>query len=163
MALSILMPHPVAVQNPAVIRAFAALPAAGAWDADPTVVACGGFWWCRFYFVYDAGAEAIDPSLEWYYEISPYSSEATVDMAEAEWVKNTVYVPDEIVAWRVTRSDVQQETFIFTPPSLGAETFIGPPIRLAGCIERIRVYCRERGDANNPGQCGILGVFYTEG
>jgi len=142
---------------------FAALPAAGAWDAAPVVAECGGFWWCRFYFVYDAAAQAADPSLEWYYEVSPYSAGATVGMAEAEWCHGTIYVPGDIVSWAETRSDVQQETMVFAPDTLDAETFVGPPIHLAGCVERVRVYCRERGDQGMPGSAGVLGVFYVEG
>lgn len=156
-------PHPLALQNPVEIRAFEPLPAAGAYDAAPTVIECGGFWWCRFYFVYDAGVGAVDPSLEWYYEVSPYSAGATVGMAQAEWVRNTLYVPGTLTPWATVVSDVQQETFVFAPDSLAAETFIGPPIHLAGCVERIRVYCRERGAIGMPGSCGVLGVFYVEG
>ncbi len=163
MGLGILNPHPVAVQNPAVMRAFAALPAAGAWDADPAVIECGGFWWCRFYFVYEAAELAVDPSLEWYYDASPYSAGATVDMAEAEWAHGALYVPGDLTPWSEVHSDVQQENIIFAPDTHDEETFIGPPIRLAGCVERIRIVCRERGDANNPGSCGVLGVFYVEG
>ena len=71
MALPIARPYPV-VANPATMRATAALPAAGAWDAAPTEVACAGYEWMRLYFTYTRGEQAEAGSVAYRYEISPY-------------------------------------------------------------------------------------------
>lgn len=162
MALSILSPHPVAVQNPIEMRAMAALPAAGAWDASPTVVACAGFWWCRLFFAYQRGEQASDGSLEWYWQVSPWSS-AHADAEAPEWHDGTIYMPGNVTPCQDVHSIVQNEYMEFCSQGAAVETFIGPPIHLAGCVERFRVYCREGNSVGLPGQARVMGVFYTEG
>jgi len=162
MALSIGMGHPVAVQNPVEMRAFAALPAAGAWDAAPTEVACAGFWWCRFYFAYRRGGAV--GAVDYYWQVSPFAAtHPDAAAATAEWFDGTVYMPGDFTSCTDIHSGAQNEYITFCSQSAAVETFIGPPIHLAGCVERIRVYCRERGDQGTPGSAGVLGVFYVEG
>lgn len=167
-ALSIFNPHPVAEQNPVEMRAFAALPAAGAWDAAPTVVQCAGFWWVRFFFAYQRGVQAAAGSLDYYWQVSPWSAEhPDADAATAEWFDGTVYMAGALTPCQDVHSGIQNEFITYCSQSANAETFIGPPIHLAGCVERIRVYCRESagggGDQANPGSAYVLGVFYVEG
>ena len=157
MALPIDRPSPV-IANPATIRAAAALPAAGAWDAAPTEVACAGYEWMRLYFTY---TRAIDGGAAAYrYEISPYY----VDKAGVEdWFQGTVYAPNPLTPCEDVCSEVQREFLIYCATSDDAEMFISAPIHLAGCVERIRIPCREYGDVDNPGECHIVALFYSEG
>lgn len=168
MALSPGQPHPVAAQNPTVLRAFAALPAAGAWDADPTVVACAGFWWCRFFFAYQRGVQAGAGSLDYYWQVSPWAAaHPDVATADAEWFDGSAFMAGDMTQCQDIHSAVQNEFITFCSQGAAIETFIGPPIHLAGCVERIRLYCRESpgggGDIANPGSAYVLGVFYKEG
>lgn len=168
MSLSILTPHPVAVQNPVEMRAFAALPAAGAWDTAPIEVACAGFWWCRFYFAYQRAAQAGAGAMDYRWQLSPFSA-AHPDLAAATaaWFDGTVYMPGDLTFCQDVHSGAQNEFITFCSQSTDVETFIGPPIHLAGCTERVRLYCRENagsgGNQANPGSVYVLGVFYVEG
>ena len=157
MPLPINQPHPV-IANPATMRAAAALAAAGAWDAAPTEVACAGYGWMRLYFTYTRGAAG--GSVAYRYEISPYYT----NLAGVEdWFQGTVYAPNPLTPCEDVCSEVQREFLIYCATSVNAEMFISAPIHLAGCVERIRIPCREYGDVDIPGDCHIIALFYSEG
>lgn len=158
--LSISHPHPVGFENPVTLRAAAVLAAAGAWDAAPLEVACAGAWWVRFYFTYTRAALGGAVSYRW--EISPYS--ANIAGVE-DWFQGTLYVPDDIdPPCEDVIGFVQRETIRYCSADVaGAQTFVSPPIHLAGCLERLRLNCSETGTPLVPGDCHVVGVFYVEG
>lgn len=160
MPISISQPHPVAWTNPTTMRAAAVLPAAGAWDTDPIEISCAGAWWARFYFTYTRDGDS--GSMDYRYEISPYS----VDQAGVEdWYQGMLYTAGTLTPCSDVHSNAQREYITYCSTAAGAETWIGPPVRLAGCIERIRIFCRETpgGDVGTPGDCHVVVLFYTEG
>lgn len=160
MALSNSHPHPTGQANPATARALAILLPAGAWDAAPEEIPCSGFWWVRLYFVYQRGAEDNDGAIDYYYDTSPYSA----DVAGVEdWYHGTLYAAARLAQCVLNRSMVQQEIISYCAEGNNAETFHSPPIHLAGCVERLRVFCREIGDAGNPGTASVIACFYREG
>lgn len=161
MALPYLYPHPVGFQNPEVMRVWAALPAANAWDATPLVVPCAGAWWVRLYFTYQRPGE-LPGSLDYYYDQSPFSADA---LAPNEvWFHQTIYAAGDVTPCVLANSSVQQEIVTYCPTSQNTETFISPPIHLAGCIERLRVFCRQQpGSGVAPGNAEVIGLFYVGG
>ena len=155
--LTISATHPVGFANPVTVRALGVLPAFGTWDAAPTEVACAGAWWVRLYFVYRRGAEG--GRLHYRYEVSPYSA----DQAGVEdWFRGTLYVPDTLNPGVDSISNVQREEVAYWSTSANFETFVSPPIHLAGCSERFRLACSEQG-ANPVGTAHVVAVFYVEG
>ena len=159
MPLPMAEPGPV-IANPATMRAAAALPAAGAWDAAPTEVACAGYEWMRLYFTYTRAEQIEAGAVAFRYEISPYYA----DLADVEdWFQGTFYAPNPLTPCEDICSEVQREFLIYCATSNDAETFISAPIHLAGCVERIRIPCREYGDVDNPGECHIVALFNIEG
>lgn len=158
MALSISHPYPV-INNPAVLRATAVLPVTPNWDAAPIVVACAGFWWMRPYFEYTRGGGS--GAMQYRYEISPYAADQAGGVNS--WFRGSLYVPATMALCVDAESHVQREVIEYCATGNGLEAFVGPPIHLAGCIERIRLYCRESGNLNLPGAARVMAVFYVEG
>jgi hypothetical protein len=147
--------HPV-IDNPVTIRAAAALPALGGWDATPTEVACAGFNWAMFYFTYTQGAAG--GAMDFQMHISPYAA----DLAGVEdWFHQTIYGAGAVAAGADTTSNVQRELVTYGSTAAGAETFVYGPVRLDGTIERLRVRCRESGVPGTAGTCHIVAVFYN--
>ena len=160
MPLNINAPYPTGVINPANLRVWALLPAANAWDAAPVEVPCQGFWWLRLYFAYQRTGVA--GTLGYYYDLSPYYALAGAPAAAREWFHGTLYVPGTLTPCQIVHSTIQQEWISYCSTSADVETFISPPIHLGGCIERVRVFCREN-SAFAPGRASVVGLFYVEG
>lgn len=156
MPLSEMHAHPTGVANPVVLRATAVL--AAAWDAAPLEIPCAGFWWMRPYFTYQRGNLA--GAMDYYYDVSPYA--ANIAGVE-DWFHGSLYVPGDLAPCATVRSHVQQEYIRYCATSDDAETFVGPPIHLAGCIERIRMFCRESGNVDWLGTAQVVALFYIEG
>jgi len=159
MGLSTSHPHPLGLENPVVLRAAAILLAAPNWDAAPTVTACAGAWWMRPYFEYTRGGGS--GAMQYYYDVSPYG--VAPAGGENEWFHGSLYVPAPMILCADQESHVQREYIEYCATGAELETFVGPPIHLAGCIERIRLFCRESGNLNLPGTARALAVFYREG
>jgi len=148
-------PQPV-IDNPVTVRAAAALPVAGAWDATPTEVACAGFNWVTFYITYtrDAAGGAVDFQIH----TSPYAA----DQAGVEdWFYQSIYAAGAVAAGADTTSNVQREVITYGSTAAGAETFVYGPVSLDGTVERLRVRCCESGVPGSPGDCHIVAVFYN--
>jgi hypothetical protein len=71
--LGVPVAYPLASANPTV-RADAALPAAGAWDADPVEFNVWGYSTVTFYITYTRGA--VGGEVDWIIESSPRSADA---------------------------------------------------------------------------------------
>lgn len=153
--MALLRPQPV-IDNPVTMRAAAALPAAGAWDATPIEVACAGFDWVRFYITYTRGA--VGGAMDFQLSTSPYSA----DLAGVEdWFPQTIYAGGAVVAGVDTTSNLQREVITYGSTAAGAENPGYGPIRLDGVVERIRIACRESGVPDTQSTCHIVAVFYN--
>ncbi len=160
MSLSgVLAPHPVGFTNPEVMRAWAALPAANAWDADPTVVPCAGAWWMRFFITYERTGDS--GSLDYYYQITPFATDALA--TNEVWFNGTLYAAGDLIPCQWAHSHAQREYVSYCAATANAETFISPPIHLAGCIERVRIFCRQTPGVGAPGNAEVIGYFYVAG
>jgi hypothetical protein len=158
MALSISHSYPLGFANPVTVRAAAALPVGGTFDAAPTEIACAGAWWVRLYFTYTRAAAG--GALSYRYEVSPYAA----DVAGVEdWFQGTLYAAGALNPCSDAVSFVQAEEIRYCSTSADAETFVSPPIHLAGCSERFRLACRESGTPIQPGDAHVMAVFYVEG
>lgn len=157
--------HPTGQANPCVLRAWAALPANNAWDATPAVAVVQGFWWARLYFAYRRTDDVLGGTLDYYYDLSPYYADASIDvgLSGQVWYHGTLYVPGKLTPCQIAHSTVQQEFISYCSTSGDVETFIGPPVHLGGCIERIRVFCREGTLKASPGLAEVVALFYNEG
>lgn len=163
MPLSNSQTYPTGQANPCVMRTWAVLPAANAWDATPNIAVISGFWWARLYFAYQR-QHPNQGALEYYYDLSPFSIAALAGDSAQEWFHGTLYTPVKMTPCRLQYSMVQQELISYCSTSAEIETFISPPIHLGGCIERLRVFCRENVvSAALPGYAEVTAVFYAEG
>jgi len=163
MPLSNSQTYPTGQANPYVMRTWAVLPAAGAWDAAPIIApAVQGFWWARLYFAYQRKHDTLG-TLDYYYDLSPFSIAALAGGSAQQWFHGTLYVPGKMTQCQIVHSMVQQEFISYCATSADIETFISPPIHLGGCIERLRVFCREGVADLVPGWAEVTAVFYAEG
>ena len=135
--------------NPVVLRASAALAAAGAWDAAPTVSFSAQVRNLTLAFTYTRGAAG--GAFDWQLEVSPYSVTARVPAGASEWITESVYASGGLVAGADTTSLVQRELQSYTSQGAAAEDFPFGPIELSGTIERVRVRARESGVVGTPG------------
>lgn len=150
--------HPVGFVNPVTVRAAAVLPAAGAFDPAPTEIACAGAWWVRLYFTYTRGAAG--GAFNYRYEVSPYSTDV---VGVESWFQGTLYAAGPLNPCSDAVSFVQAEEIRYCSTGAGAETFVSPPIHLAGASERFRLAARETGTPIQPGEVHVMAVFYVEG
>lgn len=142
-------PYPVAWQNPVTMRASAALPAAGAWDAAPTEQNVAGAGSILLTFTYTRGAAG--GAFDWQVQASPYSVAANVPAGAGEWGDESLYAAGAVAAGADTQSLVQAEYQTFTSQGAAAETFVYGPIEFDHVVERIRIPCRESGVVGDPG------------
>ena len=143
------------MQNPVTIRAAAALPAAGAWDATPLEPWPAGTRFATFYLTYTRGAAggAVDFQLQF----SPYAA----DLAGVEdWFDQSVFDAGAVVAGADTTSLIQRELMSYTSQGAAAEMFVWGPMEVDRTVERLRMRCRESGDVDNPGECHVVAIFY---
>ena len=133
-----------------VMRAFAALPAAGAWavsDPQPT------FSYSRLtlFNEYDQGAAGgiVDVVVE----ISPYSATAVVPALHNEWFPVTILGLENAVLGAIADGILEQLQFRFDPSTANQESFI-IDISFPDYVERFRIQSRESGDTDNPGSFG---------
>ena len=150
------MGYPVAWVNPVTLRASAALPAAGAWDATPTEQNVAGASSLRLSLTYTRGGAA--GAFEFQVETSVYSIAALAPAGAAEWVTQALFEPDTIAAGADAVSLMQRESVSYTATGDAAEDFFPTAIDLAG-IERVRVRARETGNAAAPGTLSIVGTL----
>lgn len=136
------------------IRAVAALPAAGAWDAAPLEVDCPYALSVAFFVQYERGAAggAVDLQVE----VSPYTVDLTAPAIS--WFNAALYEPANVVAGVDAVSLIQREYVTYTAVGAGVETFVYQ-IHVAGGIQRVRIAARESGAVGTPGECGITGII----
>ena len=131
------------------VRASAALPAAGAWDATPLELAVAYAQQITLFFTYTRGAAG--GAFDFQLEVSPYSLAALAPAGANEWADGSAYAVGAVAAGADTTSLVQDEIVSFTSQGAAAESFVFGPIEVRGGIERIRIPCRESGVVGTPG------------
>ena len=146
--------HPVGWQNPVTMRASAALPAAGAWDAAPTEQSVAGAGSVLLTFTYTRGAAG--GAFDWQVQASPYAVAANVPAGAGEWGDESLHAAGAVVAGADTQSLVQAEYQTFTSQGAVAETFVYGPIEFDHTVERLRIPCRESGVVGNPGTLVVV-------
>jgi hypothetical protein len=151
-------PQPV-IDNPVTVRAAAPLAAAGAWDAAPTEIACAGFRWAVFYVAYEEGA--VGGALNFMFQYSPYSADASAPAGSPAWYSQTLYAPAMVVAGTDAISSIQLENITYDPATVNQEAFVYGPVDITGDVERLRVPCREIGVIGTPGAAEIIAVLYN--
>jgi len=139
------------------MRASAALPGAGAWDAAPTEQNVAGARHVAIHFTYTRGAAG--GAFDWQLQPSIYSVAANVPAGAGEWGDESIHAMGAVVAGADTQSLVQAEYQTFTSQGAAAETFTYT-LDLDHVIERIRIPCRESGDVNNPGTLAVVMECY---
>ena len=152
--MAVLRTQPV-IDNPAIVKVAATLPAVGAWDV-PIELAPAGFNWVTLYFTYTRGAAG--GAVDYQVQTSPYAAD---QVGVDDWFPQSAYAVGAVVAGVDTASAIQREIVIYGSTAAGAETWTFGPIYLEGTVERIRVYTRESGATDDPGDCHIIGMFYN--
>ena len=153
--------HPHGWANPINLRASAALPAAGVWDAAPTESFSAGSHNLTLYFTYTEGdAQGGGGAFDWRLEVSAYSIAALAPTGAQEWVYESIYDAGVVVPGTATGSDVTTEYQTFTIETAGGtDEFVFGPIEFHGTVERIRVRARESGNVGTPGTLQITGIL----
>jgi len=150
--------YPVAWTNPVILRASAALPAAGAWDPAPTEQNIAGAGSLTLAFTYTEGA--VGGAVDFQIQTSLYSVVGNVPAGAGEWQDEAVVATGGVFAGADTQSLVQGEYTTFNPVGVGIETFSIGPIEVSHTIERIRILARESGVVGTPGLLQITGTIY---
>jgi hypothetical protein len=139
-----------------ILRASAALPAAGAWDAAPTVVAAARTSRITLYCSYTRGGAG--GACDFQIQVSPYSVTALAPAGGAEWLPIAQYTGGILAAGADVQSRVQREYVTYQATGAGQEAFAFGPIEIEA-IERVRVTARESGNVGAPGTLQIQGVL----
>jgi len=140
------------------MRASAALPAAGAWDAAPTEQNVAGAGSVLISFTYTQGAAG--GAFDWQLQASPYSVAANVPAGAGEWGDESLHSMGAVAGGADTQSLVQAEYQTFDPVGAAAETFVYGPFELDHTVERVRIPCRESGQVASPGTLAVVMTLY---
>lgn len=156
MPFDVLSPYPLGWRNPVVMKASAALPAAGAWDT-PTVQSIFGTRGLTLSFTYTPGAAG--GAFDYQIELSPYSMAALVPTGAAEWITEGIYAAGIVAAGVDTQSREQREFQTYQATGVAAEDY-QMDYELQAPYERIRIRTRESGVAGTPGTLQVTMVVW---
>lgn len=150
--------YPTGWANPQTVRASAALPAAGAWDATPTELVSDYATHLLLNFTYTRHAQSVLGVFDWQLETSIYSVAALVPAGASEWVTEPLVAGGLVVLNADSQSHTQRNYNTYGATGAEAEDFHFD-IDLLGNVERYRVRARESadGDTDNPGTLAIVG------
>jgi hypothetical protein len=155
MVFPVQLPNAPGFQNPIVLRALAALPAAGAFDAAPLEVPMPGIEAVLLYIQYTRAAAA--GAINFQLQFSPFSIDQLV---YENWYTMSMYSAGMLAAGADVVSEIQRESVTYVATGAAVETYVYGPVRIAGIAQRIRVRAREIGNLANPGTGSILGVAF---
>jgi hypothetical protein len=139
-----------------VVRALAALPGAGAWDAAPTEMFAVMADSVALYFSYTRGGAA--GAFDFQIQVSPYSVAADVPAGIAEWYNMSVLNPGTLAAGTDIQGRFQAQYITYQAVGALQEAPIYT-VALAEGIQRTRVRARESGNVGAPGTLGIIALF----
>lgn len=136
------------------VRASAALPAAGAWDAAPTELFISGADVVTIQFGYTRGAAG--GAFDFQLQTSIYAVAANVPAGAGEWADGMAYSVGVVAAGVDTASAMQAEYVVCQATGAAQEVFQFTLQALGGTVERLRIPCRESGVVGNPGTLAIV-------
>ena len=141
--------------NPITVRASAALAAAGAWDATPTVCLSAYATHLMLSFTYTRGGNV--GAMDWQLETTPFSIDALAPAGSAIWFTEPLFAGGLVALNADSQSHVQRNYTTYGAVTGNAEDFHFD-IDLHGDVERFRVRARESadGDTDNPGTLAIV-------
>lgn len=148
--------HPV-IEQPATFRAWAALPAAGAWDPTPVELAVAGYRTMSLHLSYARGN--VGGAFDFQVQVSPYSANQG---AGRDWFTQSIYGAGVVAAGTDTASLMQREYLTYQPVAGAVESFVFGPMDIGIAVERLRVVCRESGQIAQPGNVEIVATFGME-
>jgi len=154
--LPIARSHPVITQ-PVELRAWAALPAAGAWDLTPLELAVAGYRTMILYLAYERGD--VNGAVDFQLQVSPYSADQG---NSRDWYSQGLYVSGIVAAGSDVQSNIQREYITYESTGAGVELFVYGGIDIGIAVERLRIVCRESGIVADPGNLEIVGLFGLE-
>ena len=134
---------------PIVLRAFTALPAAGAYDT-PVPTAIVGSVHATIFGEYTQGAPTGSVRLR--IEVSPFSADQTAPALT--WFPMTSFGQGVPAAGALTASIIEPEVVTFDPVTANREGFIFD-VAVPASAERIRVSVAELGVVGTPGSCAL--------
>lgn len=132
-----------------VLRATAALPAAGAYDASPVPMPVAGWKRLTLFCSYTQGAAGGSVRMLMQFAIAG---------APTTWYRPTNYRAGGFVAGADVDSSLQCESLLYTATAAGVERFIYD-MDLPSNVEYVRVACAEVGAQAKPGTMAITGVL----
>jgi len=127
-------------------RAWAALPAAGAFDAAPTELYCPSFSFVTVYLSYQRGG--VGGAVDLRIQVSP-------DSTGTVWYDLSATAVGAVAAGADTTSLVQANDSSWQTLGAAREYLTYGPIDLQGTVERIRIAAAESGAVGTPGSCEI--------
>lgn len=147
------------ITNPFTFRASAALPAAGAWDTTPLIIACPQYARLVLYLSYTRGAAG--GAFDFQIQVSPYSANVA---GVQSWFNQSEYSPAILAAGVDSGSRIQQEYIIYASQGAAIENVVYGPVELGAGVERIMVRARESatGIVATPGTLHVVGIVYNE-
>jgi hypothetical protein len=131
------------------MRASAALPAAGAYDATPTVIECMGWTHMTLLCAYTRGAA--NGAVTFYLDFS-------YGLAATTYYRMTCYAPGAVAAGADTASLLQRETLTYTSQAADIEYFTYD-LEIPSNVKNIRLSARESGVAGTPGTFAANVIF----
>lgn len=143
----------IGVETLQTARAFAALPAAGAWDTTPTTLTIAGAQAVMLHLSYTRGGAG--GAVDYQVQVSPYSIAALVPAGAAQWIAAAEYLAGTLAAGADTASNIQREYVTYEATGAAQEAWAFGPIITSGQIERLRVVARESGAVATPGSFGV--------
>lgn len=140
-------------------RASAALPAAGALDANPTEMVCAGFDRVHLSMIYTPGAAGGGAAFAIQIWVSPYLVAADVPAGAEEWVHLAAYDQAIVAAGTPTVSLVQSNSIQYGDEAIAgaAETIHLGTIPIGAM--RLRIPAQETGLVLTPGTLQIQARF----
>ncbi len=151
------MPLPPPLSRVQPVRAAAALPAAGAWDATALEVNCENSEFIALYLEYTRGGAA--GAVDWYLEVSPFANDQP---GITNWFQTALYAPGVLAAGADTQGRLQREFLTYQATGAALESFVYGSVRIAGAVERLRLIARESGNVAAPGTLKVTAVIGTE-
>lgn len=128
-----------------VLRASAALPAAGAWDAAPTAIEVMGWTEIALLCAYTRGAAGGSVR---------FKVEFSYDDAPTVFYQTTLYQAGALAAGADVNSSLQREDFLYTSTAAAIERF-AYHLEIPSNVKTLRLTAREVGVTATPGTFAV--------
>lgn len=145
----------IVVENPVIVRAYAALPGAGAWDATPLIINTVGIRYAALYISYLRGA--VGGAADFYIETSPFTADLVAPLPS--WFWGTIYAGGAVAANVDTQSRIQREYLTYGATGAVLENVAFGVVDLGLSTQRMRLTARESGAVGSPGNFGVTAIM----